>query len=600
MEKGVRMSQQAVKLIAITKPVSNDFSLGADAEELIAYCARVSNPANQGNTDTAGRLLQYCIRKEHWSIFEMVNLVMEINTTRDIGRQILRHRSFSFQEFCLSGETEIYFAQPNKLKDGKYKPTRKMKLKDLWDKWENGAQPIGSQWNSEKSVRIPLRDRIKKMFIKCYDENTKQLTTAHIKEVFKTGVKDVFEITLEDGKKIKTTKEHKFLTQNGFDTLENITGLTMHNNRAVMTVENPIVGVNGIPLYQDKNWLEKMKSESIFEGGGIQWIINQTGYNYNTIRKWLSKYNLQYTKKEVSVICPVWNKGFFGYKTKPHSLETRRKMQRSALSRGQNHNWYRGGNSKKREPLDSIDVIEFRKKHANSCSSCGTKDGKIDLHHMIPVSVDPTKLHDVNNWQLLCRSCHIDHHKKNDYPGWQAMGAKAKREKGYTTKWQAIKSIEYIGKEETYDLEIDHPSHNYIANGIIVHNSQRYANVAELGTAVREARLQDNKNRQNSIETDDEEIQNTWFQKQQQIIHESKMAYKWAIENGIAKEQARSVLPEGNTMSRMYMSGSLRSWIHYTTLRMQQDTQKEHRLIATECWRILCREFPFLRTAILK
>lgn len=124
--------------------------------------------------------------------------------------------------------------------------------------------------------------------------------------------------------------------------------------------------------------------------------------------------------------------------------------------------------------------------------------------------------------------------------------------------------------------------------------SQRYADPSLLGFEVREARLQDKKNRQNSIETSDDELKKTWNLKQEQLIHEARMAYKWAIENGIAKEQARSVLPEGNTQSRLFMNGTLRSWIHYCQLRMENGTQKEHQQIATECWNILKKEFPFL------
>lgn len=124
--------------------------------------------------------------------------------------------------------------------------------------------------------------------------------------------------------------------------------------------------------------------------------------------------------------------------------------------------------------------------------------------------------------------------------------------------------------------------------------SQRYADPSQLGFTVREARLQDKKNRQNSIETNDDELQKTWKMKQDQLIHETKMAYKWAIDNGIAKEQARAILPEGNTNSRLYMAGSLRSWIHYCQLRMAEGTQKEHREIASKCWTILCHEFDFL------
>lgn len=125
--------------------------------------------------------------------------------------------------------------------------------------------------------------------------------------------------------------------------------------------------------------------------------------------------------------------------------------------------------------------------------------------------------------------------------------------------------------------------------------SQRYADASQLGFVTREARLQDKKNRQNSIETNDADIKDSWELRQQQIIHEAKLAYKWALENGIAKEQARAVLPEGITMSRMYMAGSLRNWIHYCLLRMENGTQKEHREIAKECWEILKIHFPFLK-----
>lgn len=521
---------------------------GRNVLEQIAYCARVSNPSNQNNNETAEKLVRYLIKNKHFSPLEMVSACLEINTTRDIARQILRHRSFSFQEFCLSGDTEIYFSIPRKLKDGKYKPTQKIKLKDLWDKWENGAKPINVHGTP---VRIPLKDRIKNMHIKCYDENTNQLTTAHIKNVFKTGIKDIFEITLDDGKKIKTTKEHKFLTSKGFDSLENIVGLSHYNDKVVMTIKEPIIGVNGIPLYQDKNWLSEIKKNSIFEGGGISWIVQQYGYKYSTLRKWLRKHNIHYTKKEVSIICPVWNKGKFGYKTKPHSIETRRKMQESALARGENHNWYRGGNSKKREPLDAIDVKEFR--------------------------------------------------KKNDYTGWQNIGSKIRKQNAYTVKWQKIKSIVYIGKEETYDLEIDHDSHNYIANGIVVHNSQRYANpIKELNFVTREARLQDEKNRQNSIEIDDDYLKHRWKEEQESVIKAAKQAYEWAIRNGIAKEQARTVLPEGNIESKIYMNGTIRSWLHYIQLRSANGTQKEHREIAIECAKAIEPIFPMINEFIEK
>jgi thymidylate synthase (FAD) len=127
--------------------------------------------------------------------------------------------------------------------------------------------------------------------------------------------------------------------------------------------------------------------------------------------------------------------------------------------------------------------------------------------------------------------------------------------------------------------------------------SQRYAEIQDMSEP-REARLQDTKNRQNSIETDNNDLQNSWNLVQNEMLLAAKTYYEWAIKNGIAKEVARSVLPEGLTMSRMYMSGTLRSWIHYCELRMANGTQKEHRELATQCWNIITEQFPSLKNVL--
>ena len=126
--------------------------------------------------------------------------------------------------------------------------------------------------------------------------------------------------------------------------------------------------------------------------------------------------------------------------------------------------------------------------------------------------------------------------------------------------------------------------------------SQRYANIEDLDSefVTREARLQDEKNRQNSIPCEDEELRMSWEAKQLQIIHECKLAYKWAISNGIAKEQARAVLPEGNTVSKLYVNGTIRSWIHYIELRSANGTQKEHIELAREIAIAITNIFPLV------
>ena len=166
----------------------------------------------------------------------------------------------------------------------------------------------------------------------------------------------------------------------------------------------------------------------------------------------------------------------------------------------------------------------------------------------------------------------------------------------YLVKWKHWSPFEMA----TVTLEIE--TTRDIARQILRHRSftfqefsQRYADpVKDLSFEYREARLQDTKNRQNSIETDDRELQKEWVRIQQDVIRASKEAYQWATNNGIAKEVARAVLPEGLTMSRMYVNGTIRSWIHYIDIRSDKATQKEHREIAMACAEAIGKLFPLV------
>ena len=129
--------------------------------------------------------------------------------------------------------------------------------------------------------------------------------------------------------------------------------------------------------------------------------------------------------------------------------------------------------------------------------------------------------------------------------------------------------------------------------------SQRYADPTEdLNFTFKEARMQDQKNRQNSIQTKDADLMLEWLKQQSEVQLASKNAYKWAIDNGIAKEQARAVLPEGLIESRIYMNGTIRSWLHYIELRTGIETQKEHREVAVECGKVLSKIFPIMENFI--
>ena len=400
-----------IELVALTQPLKINPDTGKllTPQEFIAYTARVSNPSNQMNTMTADKLLNYCIEKKHWSIFQMVSMCFEINTTRDIGRQMLRHH-FDWQEFCVEENTKIHTIENGKLK--------LISIKDLY-KLQN----------------------TKDHFVKIYNEDTKLFDVARIKEVFDTKIKPVYKLTLDDGKNITTTAFHKLFTLNGF---KNVRDLNIDND--FVAIENS------------------------------------------------------------------------------------------------------------------------------------------EIDHIIPVSLRPDLALSVDNLQIIHKDAHRE--KTNN----------EMKLKNTTPRYIKIKSIEYIGERQTYDIEVDHINHNYIANGIVTHNSQRYADpTVDMDFVLREARLQDTKNRQNSIEIDeDDPIVSDWYNMQIEIIDDATKKYKKALEMGVAKENARSVLPEGNTCTRMYMSGHLRSFIHYCEVREDISTQKEHRIIAEKIKAKLKEHFSFL------
>tara|TARA_Y100000816_G_C25882695_1_gene460552 strand:+ start:53 stop:694 length:642 start_codon:yes stop_codon:yes gene_type:complete len=189
-----------------------------------------------------------------------------------------------------------------------------------------------------------------------------------------------------------------------------------------------------------------------------------------------------------------------------------------------------------------------------------------------------------------------------------AFAARVSNPSNQNNKQTSDKLLKYLIKHKHWSpfemvsacLEIE--TTRDIARQILRHRSfsfqefsQRYADpTSDLDFSLREARLQDKKNRQNSIETDDKKLQSDWDTLQHMVIEDAKAAYQWAISKGIAKEQARAVLPEGLTMSRMYMNGTLRSWIHYIELRTANGTQKEHMEVAEACATEITKIFPML------
>lgn len=523
------------RVIGVTTPVV-DFI--PNSEGIISYAARVSNPSNQTNFETAAGLLRYCMKNHHWSVFDMANLVIEVEAPRDIARQVLRHSSMKFQEFCIAGDSVI--------------------------KTDNGSVAIEDLYSAYVAGEALPN-------VKVYDEDTRQFKYAPIVEVFDTGEKPVYEIKLASGRKIKATSEHKFLTRDGFKRLKEIS-------------IGDEVGINGVPCYRNKEWLAAAKSQCIEDGTGLQGIATLAGTTTHTIRKWLRIHGLQFSKKEVAEYKQVWNKGLPRDQqpmfNKHHVEGTREKMRESAR-KGEDSNLWAGGKDRGFRQTVWDWQHKYRKlilkRFGNQCVECGANDN-LEIDHILPVKSHPECAFDLDNLQVLCKECH-----KN----------KTASELIESPNYSKVVSIISCGTMQTYDLEVDHSSHNYVANGIVTHNSQRYAEAQEF--IIREARLQDQKNRQNSIEVDDRELQQEWERRQQDVIRLVRENYQWALTNGLAKECARVILPEGNTMSYMYSNATVRSWITYLNVRDDPGvTQKEHVILAQKIKSVVVEHFPFL------
>jgi thymidylate synthase (FAD) len=216
---------------------------------------------------------------------------------------------------------------------------------------------------------------------------------------------------------------------------------------------------------------------------------------------------------------------------------------------------------------------------------------------------------EVNLIGLTKPSAYTECNTANELVAWAARVSNPSNQNNTAT---APKLVQYLIKNQHWSpLEMVHVSMEIkttrdIARQILRHRSfsfqefsQRYADpTKELGLGTREARLQDAKNRQNSIEVDDKFVETEWEHIQRRMIYHAKKDYNAAIKLGIAKEQARALLPEGLTESTILMAGSLRSWVHYCQLRMDRATQKEHRIVAEQCWEIICQHFPDVKAAL--
>lgn len=494
-----------------------------DPERTVSHHARVStkNP----NREDYEKLLRFCIKNAHWSIFEQVCASYEILTTRAISAQILRHRSFHFQELCLAGNSKITIS----CKGGS---TQRIPIEELYSKFN--------------------KPTFRARYARAYDFTLDRFVEAPIKDVYKTGVKPVYEFTVQKPAStgvINCTREHRVYTkERGFVEFGEAfdEGLT--------------VALNGEPaeplLYQNEEFLREhawMGSTKFAETFGIAPI---------TARKWFRKLKVTPDKPN-------------------HTPRSRIDLSFAA----------------KKNCFMAWARKNIRKECCEVCNHNGS-EFRLELSHIVAHDGDPKLCFDPENLRTLCSRCHrkFDMEVQGKRYGW-TLGMKA--------KWGKLTKQVYLGEIETYDIEMDHPDHNFVADGIVVHNSTRYCapnsvlSEAWAEAAEFEIRAQDFKDRQNSLEFTDETVKEVLRDRIRELFKEIEEVYNLLLESGVARECARHVLPLASP-TRMHMQGTLRDWLFYVGLRAGNGTQTEHKLIAAEIGRSLAKQVPTVIKAVLE
>lgn len=483
------------------------------------------------------RRAAHCVESGHLATLRFAYATVHVaGISRVCSHQLVRVAHAGILQRCVAGDTLV--AVVNNEATGGIKWVPIMRMYDL----QNGAQ--GSH--------------IWKARVRVYDEDTKTFGISKVKEVFHNGTKPVFDVKVETGLSITCTEHHKFLTKGGFKPLHELK-------------VGDYIARNGTAAYKDKSWMAAAKAECVANGAGVRGIADKAGISYHTARVWLRKLGLRFTKKEVASYTPPWNKGksgaeipWFGNK---QTIEQREAV--SLAKSGANNPFWNGGATRTRNTI--ANKTSSRKltrefvlaRDGHRCKRCGSETN-LQIDHVKSVREFPELAFDTGNLQTLCKTCHRE------------KSVQESNRIRKTVRWVQITSIVPAGEVDVYDLEVEHKSHNYVANKLVVHNSQRYVKetrveyidppaVADLPPHLRAA----------------------WAQ----VQAGAEAVYLAAIDVGMKKEDARYILPQGCTTS-LRITGNFQMWRDLLGNRTTKHAQWEVREVACEIKRLLAEQAP--------
>ena len=646
--------------------------MGDDAA--VVQAARVSYGEGTKSVSDNRGLIRYLMRHAHSTPFEMAELKFLFRVPMDTWRQQIRHRTA-----CLAGGTELYFDLPGAEARGR-RQLSKVRLDDLHRRWTGGTvsrfdpkrKPThldrvdaaaeysvpelaklverreeclrnmirggylagrkeggrlvirGRDWHAwaarGNTLRVPHRDRIRGMRLRMCDEATGDIRHTHITDVWESGVKPVFRVTLENGRRLEMTADHRCLTDAGWRTLSEATGLKRGAGRdCTWRADAPAFAVNGVPAHRDRAWLAERRAA----GRSVTQIAEAAGVSYHTIRKALSRYGLQFTTAEKARQSGLTRRG------RRRTARTRGPLTGEALANvrrarsGANSNFWRGGTATERASVGRWTTENAPRVHERCgyrCAICGSHAG-LEAHHVAPVWHAPDRARNFNNLLSLCGACHRRLHATHreldllaeanagaDLAGfWERHGGaaprpaakRAPRVRRLRRAWSRVARIEYVGEKMTYDVAVDGPYHNFVADGFVVHNSvneysTRYSVAIDAAQTTEPAawRTQAASNRQGSEGFLPADIGEAMTAAETELQAKARAVYDARLAAGVAREQARKDLPL-STYTEAYWKVDLHNLLHFLALRMDSHAQQEIRDYATTVGeRIVAPLFP--------
>jgi len=556
------------------------------ADESIVQAARVSYGRGTRKLHEDRGLIRYLMRHWHTTPFEMCEIKLHVRVPMDCWRQWIRHRTA-----CLAEGTEIYFDLPGGIRR-RGKQLYKLRIEEVYERFQatrNATRP-----DKQRNPHF-RRDRVKEMRLRQVAEDSLRLQHTRVVDVFKNGSKPVFAIVLADGKRIEATRDHRFLFAGGWATLAESCGLEERKGRAYWNEGEHYLYVNGTQVdvvepYRDRDWLDQQYNTL---GRSIAEIAAECEVSYHTIRKWLRCHGVQHKKGGRSK--QPWNAGRT-YRLGPRELDSSWREANLRARGGPASNFWRGGVSSEREGIGRWTTQRARVIHERNgwtCQLCLQKALEPHCHHIVPVWADATLAREESNLTTLCGPCHrsihgseLDYVKRLNGPPvkteWPARRPRRSM-KVEVAKLMRIERFEYVGEKETYDIEVEGPFHNFIANGIVTHNSvneysTRYSIAVDASqrTAEEEWRQQSSDNRQGSAGMLDPVQGRMLSAREAELQDFSRSIYQERLDLGVAREQARKDLPL-STYTEAYWKVDLHNLLHFLRLRMDTHAQQEIR-----------------------